>query len=102
SVIETCRKVYAMRRASEWTLAFARWCERQTEAFTFRGTCLVDRAEILRFQGEWSDSLAHACYACECAARENRKPPAAALYQRAEIYRLRGEHTEAEEAYRAA
>lgn len=102
SVIETCRKVYAMRRAREWTLAFSRWCERQPEAFTFGGICLVDRAEILRFHGEWPGSLADAFRACEWAARENRKPPAGALYQRAEIYRLRGEHAEAEEAYRAS
>ncbi len=102
SVIEACRRNYEMRRAREWTLAFMRWCERQTESFTFRGTCLVDRAEILRFYGEWPGSLADAFHACECAARDNRKPPAAAVYHQGEIYRLRGEHREAEEAYRAA
>lgn len=102
SVIATCRTVYSLNRAREWTLAFSRWCERQTEALAFSGTCLLDRAEILRFNGEWPDALADTYRACECADRANRKHPANALYQRAEVHRLRGEHAEAEDAYRAA
>src|SRR6185295_5512746 len=80
----------------------SRWCEQQSEALAFSGTCLVNRAEILRFHGDWPDALADTFRACECAARANRRPPAAALYQRAEVHRLRGDHAEAEDGYRAA
>jgi DNA-binding CsgD family transcriptional regulator len=102
SVIEACRQVFAIGRAREWTQAFSRVCEEQPEMVAFTGTCLVQRAEILRFHGAWQDAMADACKACERAERAGRKPPAAARYQQAEIHRLRGEFAEAEEAYRAA
>ena len=102
SVLEACRNVCALSRAREWTFAFSRWCDRQSEPLAFSSTCLVHRAEILRSTGAWSDALEDACRACDRAARASRKPPAAALYQQGEIHRLRGEHAAAEEAYRAA
>jgi DNA-binding CsgD family transcriptional regulator len=102
SVIEACRNVYALSRAREWTLALSRWCEQQSELVTFSGTCLVHRAEILQFHGAWPDALSEACRATERAERADRNPPAAALYQQAEIHRLRGESAQAEAAYRAA
>jgi DNA-binding CsgD family transcriptional regulator len=102
SVIEACREVYAIARAREWTLAFSRVCEEQPEMVAFTGTCLVHRAEILQFHGDWAEAMADACRACERAERAGRKPPAAARYRQGEIHRLRGEFAEAEEAYRAA
>jgi len=102
SVLDACNKVYALNRAHEWTTAFARWCEPQSESLAFSSICLVHRAEVRRSHGEWSAALEDACRACEREARGSRKPPGAALYQRGEIHRLRGEHIEAEEAYRAA
>ena len=102
SVIEACREVYALSRAREWTLALSRWCEQQSEMVAFTGTCLVHRAEIMQFHGAWPDAMAEACRACERAEQADRKPPAAALYQQAEIHRLRGEFAKADEAYRDA
>jgi len=102
SVIEACRQVYALGRACEWTLAFSRVCEEQPEMVAFTSICLVHRAEILQFHGAWPDSMAEALHACERSERASRKPPAAALYQQAEIHRLRGEFAKAEEAYRSA
>jgi DNA-binding CsgD family transcriptional regulator len=102
SVLEACNKVYALGRAREWTFAFSRWCERQSESLAFSSICLVHRAEVRQSHGEWSAALEDACLACDRAARGSRKPPGAALYQRGEIHRLRGEHADAEEAYRAA
>jgi DNA-binding CsgD family transcriptional regulator len=102
SVLEVCNKVYALNRAHEWTTAFAHWCEQQSESLAFSSTCLVHRAEVRRLHGEWPAALEDACRACEREARGSRKPPGAALYQRGEIHRLRGEHGEAEKAYRAA
>jgi DNA-binding CsgD family transcriptional regulator len=102
SVIGACREVYAWNRAREWTFALSRWCEQQPGMVAFTATCLVHRAEVLQFQGAWSDAIEEACRACERAERADRRPPAAALYQQAEIHRLRGEFTGAEEAYQAA
>ena len=102
SVIMVCRDVYALDRAREWTSAFSRVCEQEPGMVAFTGACLVHRAEIMQLQGAWPDSLTEACRACERALRADRKPPGAALYQQAEIHRLCGEFSKAEEAYRAA
>ena len=102
SVIDTCRQVYALERAREWTAAFSSVCEEQPDMVAFTGVCLAHRAEILQLQGAWSEALAEACRACERAKGAERKPPGAALYQQAEIHRLCGEFAKAEDAYRAA
>ena len=102
SVIDTCRQVYALGRAREWTSAFSRVCEQQPDMSAFTGTCLVHRSEILQLQGAWPDALTEACRACERARRAERKPPGAAFYQQAEIHRLRGEFAKAEDAYQSA
>jgi DNA-binding CsgD family transcriptional regulator len=102
SVIETCRQVYALGRAREWTSAFSRVCDQQPEMVAFSWSCMVHRAEIMQLQGAWPDAMTEACRACERAERAERKPPGAALYQQAEIHRLRGEFAKAEDAYRAA
>jgi ATP/maltotriose-dependent transcriptional regulator MalT len=102
SVIDTCRQVHALGRAREWTSAFSVMCEQQPEMVAFNGICLVHRSEILQLQGAWPEALAEARRACERARRLDRTPPAAALYQEAEIHRLCGEFDKAEEAYRAA
>jgi len=102
SVIEACQQVYALSRAREWTSALSRWCEQQPEMVAFTGTCLVRRAEILQFHGAWPDAMTEACRACERSEQANQKPPGAALYQQAEIHRLRGKFAAAEEAYRGA
>jgi tetratricopeptide (TPR) repeat protein len=101
-VIHSCRQVYAMSRCREWTEGFARWCEQQPEG-VFTGLCLVHRSEILQFKGCWPDAIDEARRA---AARLSREPDAGAaaeaFYQEAEVRRLRGELTEAEQAYRRA
>ena len=102
SVIDTCRQVYALGRAREWTAAFSRVCDQQPEMVAFSWSCLVHRAEIMQLQGAWPDAMTEACRACERAQRAERKPPGAALYQQAEIHRLRGEFAKAEDAYHAA
>jgi DNA-binding CsgD family transcriptional regulator/tetratricopeptide (TPR) repeat protein len=102
SVIDACRQVYALGRAREWTSAFSRVCDQQPEMVSFSWSCMVHRSEILQLQGAWPDALTEACRACERAQRAERKPPGAALYQQAEIHRLRGEFAKAENAYQAA
>ena len=102
SVIESCRDVYALSRAQEWTAAFSRMCEQHPQMVAFTDTCLVHRAEIMQFRGAWPDAMAEAVRVCERCRESDRKPPAAALYQQGEIHRLRGEFAKADAAYRAA
>jgi tetratricopeptide (TPR) repeat protein len=102
SVIEACQQVYAFGRAREWTSALARWCETQPEMVAFSGTCLVHRAEIMQVRGAWRDALEEVRRACVRCSLGTGALPAAALYQRGEVHRLRGEFTAAENAYRSA
>ncbi len=101
SVIEACREVCDLARAREWTFALSGWCDAQSDV-VFTGACLVHRAEVMQFHGAWGEAMAEALRACERSTRAERRPPAAALYQQAEIHRLRGELDRAEALYREA
>lgn len=103
NVIEVCGRVHEHARAREWTAALAAWCERQPKLIAFTTACLVHRAEVLCLQGAWPDAIAEARRACErVSSGTERKPPAAAFYQQAEVHRLRGDFFAAEEAYQLA
>ena len=103
SVVEACHEIFDLRRAQEWTAAMTRWCEQQGDRVVYRGHCLIRRAEILQLHGAWADALREAEQACEALSQP---PPhravGSAFLQLAELHRLRGEFTEAEEAYREA
>jgi DNA-binding CsgD family transcriptional regulator len=103
SVIQACQRFYALSRAREWTAALAQWCDKQPEMLAFTGTCLVHRAEVMQLRGAWQDAIEEARRACKRFARgTDPSPPGAALYQEAEVHRLRGEFAAAETAYRNA
>ncbi len=103
SVIDACQQVYALARAWEWTSALTKWCEGQPQMVAFTGTCMVHRAEIMQLHGAWSDAIEEARRACARYSEGiEQQPPAAAFYQQAEVHRLRGEFTAADEAYRIA
>jgi DNA-binding CsgD family transcriptional regulator len=103
SVIEACYEIFDLKRAQQWTSALGRWCDEQPELNSYRGACLVRRSEILQMHGIWTDALGEAMRACERLAERSRETGAGlAFYQLAEMHRLRGEFTKAEDAYRAA
>jgi tetratricopeptide (TPR) repeat protein len=103
SVVEGCLEIFDVRRAREWTGVLTAWCESQPDLVPYRGQCCVRRAEILQLHGEWSEALDQALQACQWLTRPPGEPAAAAaFYQRGELHRLRGERSEAEEAYRRA
>ena len=102
AVLETCNALLDIRRAREWTEALSRWCDAQSGLVPFRGQCLIHRAEIMKARGAWADALGEVRLACDRLLGPPPQPAVAdALYQKAELHRLRGEFAEAEEAYRA-
>ena len=102
SVIDGCRAGYSLLRAHEWTLALTRMCKEQPELVAFSGECHVSKAEMHVLHGAWQDALAEAEQALEhLAPWSARKITAAAHYQRAEVYRLKGDFEAAAQEYEA-
>ncbi len=102
SVIRACSEICELGRAREWTLALSRWCDDQLGLVAFTDSCMVHRAEVMRFQGAWQDALSEVIGICDRCAQGERIPPAEAFYLQGEVHRLRGNFELADSAYRAA
>ncbi len=101
--IEAFHQVFDLRRAQEWTAALTRWCEAHPESVAYRGRCLVYRAELMVLHGAWQDADEEARRAHKMLAGPPVSPEIGeALYQQAELERLRGSYRRAEAAYRRA
>jgi len=99
--IDACEEVFDARRAQEWTDALGRWCDSESQMVTFTGICLVHRAGVLQLHGAWPAAIEEARRACD-RLMPGEPATGAGRYRQAEIYRLRGEFAEAEQAYRDA
>ena len=102
AVVGLCRQALDLRRAREWTYALDRWCERQPELVTFRGECRVHRSQVLLEADDWDHALTEAENAVTALSHPRRPGLGAAWYQKAEVLRLRGELTAAQDAYGTA
>jgi tetratricopeptide (TPR) repeat protein len=103
SMLEGCQEVLEWRRAREWTEALTAWCDSQPDMVTFSGRCLVHRAEILQLHGAWPEAVEEARRAGERLAHAaDSWATGAALYRQAEVYRVLGDVTAAEDAYQQA
>jgi len=103
TAIANCQRVFALDRSREWTSALAAWCDAQPQLVTFTGTCQAHRAEVLRLNGDWPQAIEQARRATERSSPAVATQVSAdALYEEAEVRRLRGELDAAEELYRRA
>ena len=99
ATIEDCHSVFDMRRAQEWTTALTDWCATQPD-LVFRGRCLIYRAELMRFHGDWSTAADEVQRARLVLAGPPVSPAIGeAHYEEAELHRVRGRFDEAERAY---
>ena len=102
NMIGSCEQLADYRRASEWTEAARRWCERQS-INGFPGVCRVHRAEIMRLRGAWVEAEEEARRACEELGSYNMLDLAGeGFYEIGEIRLRMGDLEAAEEAFRQA
>ena len=100
--ISACRDISDFRRASDWTEAAHRWCERQSVT-GFPGVCRVHRAEITALRGSLAKAEQEARVACEELVKFQITPVAAEGFYEIGSIRLRmGDLPAAEEAFRQA
>ncbi len=98
--IEAFHRIYDLRRAQGWTEALTRWRAEEPDLVPFGGRCLVYRAELMRFHGDWSSAAAEVRLAQEALLRPPPEPAAGeAFYLQGELARLGGELDAAETAY---
>ena len=102
AVIEACMDVSELGRATEWTNALHRWCSSDPSVVPYRGQCLVHRSQILLAHGSWADAALETQRACSHLSQTQHPALGLALYQEAELHRLRGDFTGAASAYHAA
>jgi class 3 adenylate cyclase len=102
ATISACRDIADYRRASDWTEAAHRWCDRQSVS-GFPGVCRVHRAEIIALRGGLAKAEQEARLACDELMRWNIQSIAAEGFYEIGSIRLRmGDLPAAEEAFRQA
>jgi class 3 adenylate cyclase len=101
NTIGTCRDLADYARAGQWTETASDWCDAQSAA-AFPGLCRVNRAEVMRVQGQWEAAERHAAQASEELKEWCPRVAGAAFYEIGEVRLRRGDLDGAEEAFREA
>ena len=102
AVIAACMRNLDLRRAAEWTEALWSWCGTDTTVVPYRGQCLVHRSQVLMNRGAWDEAAAEADRARAHLDAAGHPAMGEAIYQQAELCRLRGLLGESERSYRTA
>ena len=101
-MIGICSKLGDYGRASEWTEATLRWCERHAVP-AFPGVCRIHRAELKLLHGDLQGAEAEALAACKELPRYNFiSGQGPAYYAIGEVRRHLGDFAAAEEAFARA
>jgi len=99
ALIGACLELSDVRRAGEWSDAARAWCESIPSSAPFQGMCRVNRAEVARLRGSWSDAEAEAILASNELEELDPGLAASALVQVGEIRRRMGDLVGAEAAF---
>ncbi len=97
-----CSELADFERARRWTEATEQWCNRFTSAVMFWGVCRLHRSQLLHLNGDWSGAEGDALEVVTDLGDMNVGAVAECHYLMAEIHRLRGEHSRAEDSFRLA
>ena len=98
TMIAACRDLTDYQRATEWTEATEKYCERQSVS-GFPGVCRIHRAEVVALGGAWDRAEQELRRAADELSGFNAIPPLAdGLYAIGEIRRLKGDYEGAEKA----
>jgi class 3 adenylate cyclase len=102
TMIAACRDLTDYRRATEWTEAAEKYCERQSVA-AFPGVCRIHRAEVVAVGGAWDRAEQELHRAADELSSYSAMPPLAdGHYAIGEIRRLKGDYEAAEDSLREA
>ena len=101
NMITICEDLADMARASEWTDAAKRWCDRMAIA-GFPGMCRVHRASIVRRRGAWDEAARESEKAAEELKFFNQAYTGEAFYNLGEVRFDLGDVEGAEAAFRHA
>ena len=102
AMISACRDLSDYTRASEWTEATERWCQRQSVG-GFPGICRVHRAEIMALGGSWERAETELRRATTELKAYNATPPMAdGIYALGELQLRMGDLEAAERTLREA
>lgn len=102
TMIAACRDLTDYRRATEWTEATEKYCERQSVS-AFPGVCRIHRAEVVALSGAWDRADEQLRKAVNELTGWSAMPPIAdGHYAIGEIRRLKGDYEAAEIALREA
>jgi len=102
NVIGACLELADVGRAGQWSDAARAWCDSLPPESPFPGMCRINRAEVARLQGAWTEAEAEATRASEELLRFDPMAAAQALYETGEIRRRLGNVAGAEECFARA
>ncbi|HET6362486.1 MAG TPA: LuxR C-terminal-related transcriptional regulator [Gemmatimonadota bacterium] len=102
NVIGTCLEIADVRRADQWSEAARVWCESLPPESPFPGMCRINRAEVARLRGAWSEAEAEATRASVELMGFDPMGAAQAFYETGEIRRRIGNLAGAEECFARA